>query len=117
MLNYIELIKPRLSATVIFSSLAGYFLAINGQVDIIVLIKLLIGGVCLVGASNGLNQVYEVNIDALMDRTKSRPLPTQRISIVSASIFSLLLGLIGILCLSLINTRCAFFGALSAFAI
>tara|TARA_B100000965_G_scaffold375429_1_gene367750 strand:+ start:1105 stop:1971 length:867 start_codon:yes stop_codon:yes gene_type:complete len=115
MLNYIELIKPRLSATVIFSSLAGYFLAINGQIDITILIKLLFGGVCLVGASNGLNQVYEVNIDALMDRTKNRPLPTRRISVVSAFIFSLLIGFIGVLFLFSINARCAFFGALSAF--
>ena len=56
----------------------------------------MIGGLFLVGASNGLNQVYEVNTDALMTRTKNRPLPTKRISITSAFIFSLVLGLIGV---------------------
>jgi len=111
--NYIELLKPRLSATVIFSCLAGYLLATT-VIDVDLLCKLLIGGVALVGASNGLNQVYEVNIDSLMDRTKNRPLPTKRITINSALIFSLILGLIGIGFLSMINFRCAFFGGLSA---
>ncbi|MBL31709.1 MAG: protoheme IX farnesyltransferase [Flavobacteriales bacterium] len=113
MYNYIELLKPRLSATVIFSCLAGYLLATT-VIDVNLLCKLLIGGIALVGASNGLNQVYEVHIDGLMDRTKNRPLPTKRITISSALIFSLILGLIGIAFLSMINLRCAFFGALSA---
>ena len=111
--KYIELLKPRLSATVVFSSLAGYFLA-SGAIDLSLLLRLLIGGVALVGASNGLNQVYEVDIDSLMDRTKKRPLPTKRISVSSAFIFSLVLGLIGVGFLATINFRCAFFGALSS---
>ena len=48
-----------------------------------------------------------------MTRTKNRPLPTKRISITSAFIFSLVLGLIGVFFLFTINFRCAFFGALS----
>jgi len=111
--NYIELLKPRLSATVVFSSLAGYLLA-SINIDFILLLKLFIGGVALVGASNGLNQVYEVEIDGRMERTKSRPLPTKRISISSALIFSLILGFLGVFFLSMINFRCAFFGACSA---
>ncbi len=113
MFNYIELLKPRLSATVVFSSLAGYLLASN-TIDFILLLKLFAGGIALVGASNGLNQVYEIEIDGRMERTKDRPLPTKRISIASALIFSLILGFIGVFFLSLINFRCAFFGALSA---
>ena len=95
LLNYIELLKPRLSITVIFSSVAGYLLATN-TIDFSLLFKLILGGVALVGASNGLNQVYEVDLDALMERTKNRPLPTKRISMHAALIFSLILGLIGV---------------------
>ena len=112
MLNYIELLKPRLSATVLFSSLAGYILA-SEYLDIQILFKLMLGGMFLVGSSNGLNQVYEVNVDSLMDRTKNRPLPTKKITLNSAFIFSLILGFLGIFILSMINFRCAFFGALS----
>jgi len=111
--SYIELLKPRLSATVIFSCLAGYLLATT-IIDPYLLIKLLIGSIALVGASNGLNQVYEINTDSLMDRTKNRPLPTKRIALHSAFIFSLLLGCIGVFFLAMINFRCAFFGALSS---
>ena len=113
MYSYIELLKPRLSATVIFSCLAGYILATT-IIDFRLLFNLLIGSVALVGASNGLNQVYEVNVDSLMDRTKNRPLPTKRISIHNAFIFSLILGFIGIFFLATINFRCAFFGGLSS---
>ena len=74
---------------------------------------MLIGGLALVGASNILNQVYEVDIDAMMDRTKNRPLPTKRISINNAFIFALILGCLGIFFLAMINFRCAFFGSLS----
>ena len=112
MYSYIELMKPRLSATVIFSCLAGYLLAAD-DVEILLLSKLLIGGIFLVGSANGLNQIYEFNIDKLMERTKNRPLPTKRISINNAFIFSLTCGLIGVLFLFMINFRCAFFGALS----
>ena len=111
--DYIELLKPRLSATVIFSCLAGYLLA-TSYLDFNLLTNLLIGSIAMVGASNGLNQVYEVEVDGLMDRTKNRPLPTKRISLNSALIFSLLLALIGIFFLSKINFKCAFFGALSS---
>lgn len=114
MKTYIELIKPRLSVTVIFSSFAGYLLA-SSQNDYLLLIKLMIGGLFLVGASNGLNQVYEVNTDALMTRTKERPLPSKRMSIMSALIFSLILGFTGLLLLFSINITCGFFGALSCF--
>ncbi len=113
MFNYIELLKPRLSATVIFSSLAGYFLATH-TIDVSILLYLLLGGTALVGASNGLNQVYEVETDSLMERTKNRPLPTKRITITSAFTFSLLLAVLGVFLLAMINFRCAFFGALSA---
>ena len=113
MSNYIELLKPRLSATVIFSCLAGYLLA-TPYLDFNLLVNLLIGGIAIVGASNGLNQVYEVEIDSLMDRTKNRPLPTKRISVNSALIFSLALALIGLFFLSKINFRCVFFAALSS---
>ena len=112
MLNYIELLKPRLSATVLFSCLVGYLLATE-LVDYFLLLKLMVGGFCLVAASNGLNQVYEVNVDSLMERTKNRPLPTKRISITNAFLFSLSLGLCGVIILSTINFRCVFFGTLS----
>ena len=69
--------KARLSFSVVFSTLAGYILAVE-VVNFFDLALLLIGGYCMVGASNSFNQIIEKDKDALMDRTKSRPLPTKK---------------------------------------
>jgi len=96
--SYIELLKIRLSSSVVFSAIAGYLLAIDDlhPHDPWTLIKLIIGGVCIVGASNGLNQVFEVDVDGLMDRTKNRPLPKKKITLTSALLFSFFLGIVGL---------------------
>tara|TARA_B100001250_G_C19694988_1_gene742076 strand:- start:116 stop:982 length:867 start_codon:yes stop_codon:yes gene_type:complete len=112
-------LKPRLSATVVFSSLAGYFLAPSiesislPQAHLIILFYLMLGGLFLVGASNILNQIYEVNIDAKMERTKNRPLPTKRVSINNAFIVALVLGLLGLFLLAQVNFYCVLLGGLS----
>jgi len=113
--SYIELLKIRLSFSVVFSALAGYLLAISDEAvhKPEVLISLIIGGFCIVGASNGLNQVFEVDIDGLMERTKNRPLPKKKISLTSALLFSLFLGLIGLIVLFSINLYCGFFSLFS----
>ena len=103
--NYIEFLKLRLSFSVVFSAIAGYLLAISDKNphDPVVLTKLIIGGFCIVGASNGLNQIFEVDGDSLMDRTKIRPLPKKKITLVSAVVFSFFLGIGGLFLLFSIN--------------
>jgi protoheme IX farnesyltransferase len=72
--------KMGLSLSVVFSCLAGYLLAAD-TINYSVLSLLAIGGYCMVGASNVFNQIIERDLDALMDRTKNRPLPMGRISV------------------------------------
>ncbi|OUS15052.1 protoheme IX farnesyltransferase [Nonlabens dokdonensis] len=110
--NYIEITKPRLSVVVVFSSIAGYFLAANNY-DLWTIILLVVGGYFLVGSSNVFNQIIEKDLDALMKRTQNRPLPTGRVSVQSAWIYGLIMALSGIYMLYLINFATAFFGALS----
>lgn len=110
--NYIEITKPRLSVVVVFSSIAGYFLAANNY-DLWTILLLVVGGYFLVGSSNVFNQIIEKDLDALMKRTQNRPLPTGRVSVQSAWIYGLIMALSGIYMLYLINFATAFFGALS----
>ena len=110
--NYIEITKPRLSVVVVFSSIAGYFLAANTY-DLWTILLLVVGGYFLVGSSNVFNQIIEKDLDALMKRTRNRPLPTGRVSVQSAWIYGLIMALSGIYMLYLINFATAFFGALS----
>ena len=111
---FLTLTKARLSFSVVFSTIAGYILAAD-NVKILDILLLLFGGYCIVGASNSFNQIIEKEKDALMDRTKSRPLPTKQISKSNAFWISVILTLIGLFVLYTINYKTAFFAALSVF--
>ena len=73
--DFLEITKARLAVSVVFSSLAGFMLGVVDFQDSgwLILLKLAVGGYCMVGASNAYNQVIEKNLDALMDRTRNRP--------------------------------------------
>ena len=111
---FISLTKARLALSVVFSSIAGYFLAVD-VVDFNELILLVVGGYSIVGASNSFNQIIEKDKDILMDRTKNRPLPAKEITTQTAFWISVFLTLIGLLCLYFINYKTAFFAAISVF--
>lgn len=116
-LDFREITKARLAISVVFSSLAGFMLGINDfqSFSWLVLLKLAIGGYCMVGASNAFNQVIEKDLDALMDRTKNRPVPAGRMSGSSALVLASVLTVIGIVLLYTINPKTAMFGAISIF--
>lgn len=112
--NFVDITKFRLSVSVVFSSVAGYLLGAD-SVDYFVLLLLCVGGYCMVGASNVYNQIIESDLDALMDRTKNRPLPAGKMSVRSAFILATILTVIGIGVLYSINPITAMFGAISIF--
>ncbi len=96
---YWDLLKPRLSFLVAFSCAFGYGLAARGSIDWFVLTVLTIAGFLLSGASVAINQVIEKDFDALMERTKSRPLPTGKLTISEALIFSVICAITSIVLL------------------
>ena len=100
----LSLTKSRLAISVVFSALAGYILAAD-DLDFLNIFLLLVGGYCIVGASNSFNQIIEKDKDSMMDRTKNRPLPQNQISTSRAFWISVFLTLLGLLCLYLINYK------------
>ena len=112
--DFLQLTKFRLALSVVFSSVAGYLLAVD-QVETKILIGLFIGGFAMVGASNAINQLIEKDLDALMSRTKNRPLPTGRMSALVAAIIATFLTVLGVMVLYAINVKTALFGLLSIF--
>lgn len=92
---YFELLKFRLSFLVTFSSAFGYLLATRGSVEWLSFGMLCIGGFLVSGASVTINQIIEVEYDKLMTRTASRPLPTGRLSIAEAKLFTMIVGILG----------------------
>jgi len=96
---YWELLKPRLSMLIAWSCAFGYGLATRGSIDWFIITILSIAGFLLSGASGAINQVIEKDYDSLMNRTKMRPLPTNRLSVSEALIFAALCALTSILLL------------------
>ena len=115
--DFLEITKARLAVSVVFSSIAGFMLGISNihSLNWMVLLKLTIGGYCMVGASNAFNQVIEKELDLLMDRTKNRPVPSKRMTPNNALTIAFLLTIIGIVLLYTINEKTAMFGAISIF--
>ena len=110
---YLQLIKLRLSTTVVFSAIAGYLLGVESYTDIIYLeiLFLALGGILVVGSANGLNQVLERHHDKLMQRTSGRPLPTRNLLVPEAVIFCLLIGVLGLAILyQEVNPYCSYYG-------
>ena len=115
--DFTEITKARLAVSVVFSSLAGFMLGVVDFHDAgwMILFKLAVGGYCMVGASNAFNQVIEKDLDALMDRTKNRPVPSGRMTSKTALAIAIVLTIIGIVILYTINPKTAMFGAISIF--
>jgi len=110
--DILQLSKIRLTTSVVFSAIAGYFIA-GGLFQSFDLIALILGGFLVVAASNGFNQVIEKDLDKLMKRTENRPLPKQRMTTNQALILSLAMGLVGVFFLFSINMYSGIFGSLS----
>lgn len=116
-IDFKAITKAGLAISVVFSSIAGYVLGFDTSHPFswLVLLKLAVGGYCMVGASNAYNQVIEKDLDALMDRTKNRPVASGRMAPSLALIVASLLTILGVTLLYTINPKSAMFAAISIF--
>ena len=112
--DFKEITKMRLALSVVFSSVAGYLLGVD-EVNYTTLLLLALGGYFMVGASNAYNQIIEKDLDALMDRTKNRPIPAGRMTVKTAFIIATVFTILGLSILYYINPQTAMFGAISIF--
>lgn len=86
--DYVQLVKARLSLTVVFTSLLGYAIAAGETIHTTTLVLLGVGGFLITAAANAINEVLEKDYDALMKRTQQRPLATGRMKISEAVLFA-----------------------------
>ena len=92
---YLELGKARLSSLVLITTLAGYLAARGASLDWVHMIVTPAGPALAAVGANGLNQVIERDRDALMERTRERPLPSGRMGVTHAAVASLVTALVG----------------------
>lgn len=107
-------VKIRLTFSVVISAALGFGIAPT-PFDLWNLVLLVFGGFFITGASNGFNQIIERDVDALMKRTKNRPLPTGRMKLSEAYIIASSLAIAGLALLYLINPLSAILGFLAFF--
>jgi len=108
---YFELTKPRITSLVVLSALAGFALGSTSLIDLAPLLHTALGVAMLSGGVNALNQYWERDLDALMRRTKLRPLPARKLSPRGALAFGVAVSLIAEAYLAwFLNPLTAFWG-------
>jgi heme o synthase len=111
--DFLSLTKPRLNVLVVATSAAGYYLGAAVRPDLIAMGETVIGTAMVAGGAAALNQVYERDTDALMRRTRMRPLPDGRLTTGEATLFGLALAGAGLAVLAACANLLATFLALA----
>ena len=98
--DYVALTKPRLNCLVVATSAAAYYLGGPGSADVMAMTQAVAGTALVAGGAAVLNQLYERETDALMRRTRLRPLPDGRVAPADARIFGIALSVAGLVLLA-----------------
>ncbi len=93
---FYALTKPRVVSLIVFTAVIGMFLATPGLVPIEILLGATVGIALVAGAAAAINCLVEQRIDALMQRTRWRPLPRGELSALQTLAFAALIGGIGL---------------------
>jgi protoheme IX farnesyltransferase len=97
--DFVALAKPRLNLLVVASTLVGYAMADGEPLGLLRVGGLLLGTGLVAGGASAFNQVVERDLDALMKRTRTRPLPDQRLQPIEGLLFGSAITLAGLLML------------------
>src|SRR5258705_1223331 len=93
--DLVALTKPRVVVMVLVTTLVGYDVGLTGSADYLRMIHLLIGTLLAASGTLALNQYWERDVDARMDRTRTRPLPAGRLQPLEALLFGVALTMLG----------------------
>ena len=106
--DYFELTKPRVVLMVLVTTLAGFYLGGRAGFEVSLALNLLAGTALAAGGTLALNQYVERDTDAMMDRTRHRPLPDMRMRPAEALVFGVSATAAGLVYLMLAtNLLCA----------
>jgi protoheme IX farnesyltransferase len=111
---YADLVKARLTALVLITTLVGFYVGVRGPMDYFLMFHALFGTALVAGGAAALNQFLEREYDARMRRTASRPLPSGRLQPVTVMLFGGVCSLVGTVYLAvLVNPLTSALGAIS----
>ena len=101
--DFAELIKARLTLLVLLTTAAGFYLGSEPPVDYRALFHTVFGTAAAAAGAAALNQWWERRADALMRRTKSRPIPAGRMSPLEAFALGTGLSIFGVVYLVIVG--------------
>jgi heme o synthase len=94
--HFYALCKPRVTALIVFTAIIGMLMVTPGMVPVSILLAATLGIAFASGAAAAFNCLIEHKIDAMMARTRARPLPTGQLSQMETLLFASVLGGIGL---------------------
>src|SRR5438477_10951231 len=94
--QFCALTKPRVVSRIVFTAVIGMFLAAPGLPPASAVVFGTLGIALVAGAAAAINCLVEQKIDAMMARTRTRPLPAGEISSLSTLVFATLVGGLGL---------------------
>jgi len=94
--DYLALTKPRLVTMVVITAAVGFYLGAPGPISVALFLNAMIGTALAGAGALALNQYLERDLDACMDRTRSRPLPAGRVQPLPALLFGGALTVLGL---------------------
>ncbi len=115
-LAYLRLTKPRIIVLLLITTVPAMILAEGGMPSPWLILATLFGGAVAAGGANAMNCYFDRDIDALMQRTRGRPLPAGQVEPEKAAAFGIMLGGLGFLVLEAFVNLLAAFLTLGAFA-
>tara|TARA_R110000868_G_scaffold69261_1_gene204182 strand:- start:58293 stop:59198 length:906 start_codon:yes stop_codon:yes gene_type:complete len=106
--DYLEMCKPRVVLLMLITAYVGMHLATPGLVSLWIVCFGLLGIALMAGSAAVINHLVDSKVDAIMARTKLRPIPTGKIDPMNALVFAIVVGLVGFVVLMvLVNTLTA----------
>ena len=97
--QYYDLTKPKVVFLIVFTAVVGMFLAVPGLPNMQVVLLATIGIGLAAASGAAMNQIIDMRADAIMARTRARPLPTGGLEVWQAVVFAVLLAVVGMMVL------------------
>jgi heme o synthase len=97
--SYVALTKPRITLFVVMTAFVGFVAGTKGPLsgmDLGLLVHTLLGTALVASGTSAFNQVWEKELDGLMERTAARPLPSGRLPLAGAALFAGALSIVGL---------------------
>ncbi len=94
--DLLALAKPRVVLMILVTTAVGYYAGLTGAPDYARLLHVLVGTLLAAGGALALNQYWERDVDARMERTRARPLPDGRLAPLEALLFGSTLTVLGL---------------------